>query len=342
MSRTRDLANAAIIGLVAFLPSAALSQTINLKFTTLNPAESFLVVKYMRPWAERINEEAKGLVKIQEFDGFVLANNLNAYDRVMSDVIQITWANQTYEQGQFPGTDVVSLPLTATDSEQVSVALWRLYADGTLAKEYSNLHPFLLIGVPQQGIQTRTKPVKTLEDVRGLRLIAGGKMNTEGVTAIGAAPLSINVGDMYEALQRSTADGCIMPYTAFNPFKLDEVTKYHLEVPFGSAGAMVFMSKTKWDSLPPAVQKIFDDNSGEAASRAFAKVWDAENKRERDVLMHAPGHTVTALTSAELKPWADRLESVKAAWIKATPNGTAIASAFEKYVGQVKAEEAKQ
>jgi len=338
MRRGRVLA--AAIGLAVLLPSAGHADPITLKFTTLNPPQSFLVAKYMRPWAERIAAESKGLVKIEEFDGFVLATNLNAYDRVMSDVIQITWANQNYSQGQFPGTDVVSLPLTARTSEEASVALWRLYADGILAKEYANLHPFLLIGVPQQGIQTRTKRVATLADVQGLRLIAGSKINTEAVSAVGAAPISINVGEMYEALERGTVDGCVMPYTAFDPFKLAEVTHYHLEAPFGSAAAMVFMSKKKWDSLPAAVQKVFDDNSGEAASRAFAKVWDAEQQRERDALMHSPDHTITALTPDQLKPWAERLEGVQAAWIKNTPNGAAVAKAFEAEVAKVRSEEA--
>lgn len=338
----RHRIKAAFAGLlIALLPSMARAEPLELKFTTLNPAASFLVTQYLRPWAERITAQSNGLIKIDEFDGFVLATNLNAYDRVLSDVIQITWANQNYSQGVFPGTEVVSLPLTARTAEEASVALWRLFADGPLAKEYSSIHPFLLIGVPQQGIQTRNKLVKTLADVQGLRLIAGAKINTQAVSAIGAAPLSINVGDMYEALERGTADGCIMPYTAFDPFKLAEVTHYHLEVPFGSAAAMVFMSKTKWDSLSPAIQQVFNDNSGEAASRAFAKVWDVEQQRERDVLMHSPGHTITTPTAEELKPWAERMQSLRDNWIKNTPNGAAIASAFEANVANVR-EEATQ
>src|ERR1700761_5247024 len=117
-----------VLGLLLCSTSAVRADPVALKFTTVNPARSFLVTQYLRPWAERITAQSNGLIKIQEFDGFTLVSNLNAYDRVLSDVVQITWSNQNFAQGVFPGTEVLSLPLTAHNAEEASVALWRMYA----------------------------------------------------------------------------------------------------------------------------------------------------------------------------------------------------------------------
>ena len=57
------------------------------------------------------------------------------------------------------------------------------------------------------------------------------------------------------------------------PYKLAEVTSYHYEMRLGASTGMVFMAKKRYDALPPAAKKILDDNSGEAASRAWGKWW---------------------------------------------------------------------
>src|SRR5690348_13182524 len=78
---------------------------------------------------------------------------------------------------------------------------------------------------------------------------------------------------MDAAIQRGTADGAAVSWTSFNPFKLAEVTSYHVDTRLGTSVAMIFMSKKKYGTLSPAVRKVLDAHSGEAASRAFGAWW---------------------------------------------------------------------
>ena len=72
----------------------------------------------MRPWAERINEQGKGVVKIDIRDGLALANLTNAYERVVNDVVQIAWTLPGYVAGKFPRTQVTSLPFVSGNGEE--------------------------------------------------------------------------------------------------------------------------------------------------------------------------------------------------------------------------------
>ena len=117
--------------LMALLPAgiARADETTTLLFTTNNAPTTPSNAQFMRPWAERINAAGKGAIKIDVRDGTVISDLSNYYDRVMSDVVQISWGMLNTVGGKFRFTalDVASLPFMARSSEEGSVALWRLY-----------------------------------------------------------------------------------------------------------------------------------------------------------------------------------------------------------------------
>ena len=53
-------------------------------------------------------------------------------------------------------------------------------------------------------------PLKSFDDLRGLKLSASSRMQSKTLTALGAAPISIPYTDVYLALQRKTIDGAII------------------------------------------------------------------------------------------------------------------------------------
>src|SRR6185437_6021716 len=241
---------AAMVGIAT--PASA--EELVLKFATLDVPQAHLNVRVHHPWAAKINQQAKGIFRIDVFDGEALANHGNVYNQVVSNVVQIAWGLPSLA-GKFPLLDVTALPyVTQGDSEVASTALWRLYKTGLLDKEFDQVVPLKLIVFPQSGLQFRKEP-RSLESLSGLKIIAGSKIASEIVQRLGGAPLSFRVDEYYETLQRGTADGVLVGWTAFNPFKLAEVTHYHLEVPLGGQTGYIFMAKKEWDALPEPVRK---------------------------------------------------------------------------------------
>ena len=275
---------------LTLVATTAMADEVKLTFATLAPPDSRVAQMAFHPWADRINAAGKGIVQLDTRDGFAIANLDNVYSRVMDDVVQVGWALQGAIGGKFIRSAIAGLPFVSEDCESSSVAFWRLYQSGALGPEYAEIVPLMLVVFPQSGIHL-VHPVASLADLHGLKLIALGKVQADAVTTLGGAPLSIGITDMYTALQRGTADGAVASWTTFDPFRLGDVTRYHLETRLGTSTGMIFMAKKKFDALPSAAQKVLRDNSGEAASRAFGAYLDGDAARVRDNVK-AGGQTV--------------------------------------------------
>lgn len=333
MKRSMWFAFSACAGLL-LLANQVQARELVLKFATLDSPRAHLNVHIHHPWAKKVNADAKGLFRIDVRDGAALANHGNVYNRVLSNVVQIGWGLPLLVRGKFQMAGVVALPYLSDKSTVASVALWRLYETGLLDQDFSEIVALKLIVFPQSGVQYRSKP-KTLDNLDGLKVIAGTKISSDIVNALGGAPLSLRIDQYYEALQRGTANGVIVGWTAFQPFKLAEVTHYHLDVPLGTSPGYVFMAKKQWNALPAAARTILKKHSGESVSREFGKFWDEVVKRGKAMTMKQPGHTLLHLTTAQSESWHKRVSPVIDAWAKASPGRGKVLGTYRKLLAEV-------
>jgi TRAP-type C4-dicarboxylate transport system substrate-binding protein len=328
----------ALLGLAAvvFGAAPAAAQETTLVFATTNAPNAHLNVRGHHPWAERINQAGKGVVRIDVRDGPTIANHLNYYQRVMDDVVQIAWGLPALIAGKFVLTNVTTLPFQVEKAEDASVALWRLHQSGLLDADFNDVVPLYLISFPQVGVHLSKAP-RNLESLAGLKLAVGNKVGADILTRLGGAPISLPVTDYYEAIQRGTVDGSMSQWTQFQPFKLAEVTSYHIDTTLGSAAGMVFMSKKKWATLPEPVRKILMDNSGEKQSRVFGQFWDAVNEEGRASVRGRDKHTTVTLTAEQQNAWRQKVQPVVDDWVKATPGGDKVLDAFKSQIAKAQA-----
>jgi TRAP-type C4-dicarboxylate transport system substrate-binding protein len=329
--------------LLALLAAAGLTMLgtaradeVNLLFGTSTPQGTHISIRVFHPWADRINDQGKGVVHIDMRDGLEIANPGNFYSRVLDDVIQIGWGSFNSVPGTFPLSGFSNMPFQTEKSEDSSVAFWRLYKAGTFDAEYKDIVPLFVQVYPQSQIHL-AKPPKTPGDFTGLRLMVVAKTAADVVTRLGGAPISLMLPDLYQGLQRNTVDGAVMSWTAFQPFKLAEVTTYHIETRLGTPAAMVFMTKKRYAALSPEARKIIDQNSGETESRALGKAWDEVEGEARDAAKSDPKHTVFDPPADMTAKWQAEAAPVTASWEQATPGGDKVLAAFRQTLAQVKA-----
>jgi TRAP-type C4-dicarboxylate transport system substrate-binding protein len=321
--------------LVGFAHGSA-AQEATLIFATTNQPTAHLNVRVQHPWAKRINEAGQGVVRIDVRDGPTLANHVNFYSRVVDDVAQISWGVHGFVAGKFPLSEVGSLPFEVDKSEPASVALWRLWKSGLLDREYNEVVPLYVVAFPQTGIHT-ARPMKAPDSLAGLKIISGQKITAEVVTRLGGTPISLPITDIYEGIQRGTADGVIQQWTAFQPFKLAEVTTYHVDTTLSGATGMVFISKKRYDALPAAARKVIDDHSGEAQSRRFGAFWDSVQDEGRQMVKaRGDKHTIVRLTPEQEKSVRDKIAPVAAEWARSTPGGDKVLGAYRELIAKVK------
>ncbi len=333
---SRFLALAAALALGGAATAARAQEAVTLKFATLSSADGPLNTRMLHPWAERVNAAGKGIVQLDVRDGFAIANYGNIYDRVLDDVVQIAFTVTGSIAGKFALSNVVALPLLFDRPDDASVAYWRLYKSGALDSEYTEIVPLYLVTLANSSFHLNRAPAAPA-DLAGLKIVASSKITSEITQALGASPISLQQNDMYTALQRKAVDGTYGAWTSFPAFKLGEVTSYHIEAKLGGAPAMVFMAKKAFAALPAAARKVLEDNSGEAASRAFGAYWMNLDNEVREQYRHAAGHTVVELAPAQLLGWQEKLQPLYAQWTRDTPGGDKVLAAYRALLKQTAA-----
>jgi TRAP-type C4-dicarboxylate transport system substrate-binding protein len=318
-----------------FAPSAALAEPISLKFASTAPPRAHLNVQIYAPWVERVNKASEGTLKIEFMPGSVLGGDGQMMERVNAGVADIAFDLQAYYPGKFPLTEVVSLPFTFEKSAAASVALWRMVARGEI-KEYDEVIPLNIFTFTNAVLMLR-KDVKSLADVKGLKIAAGGRLRSQVTAAVGANPVSIVINETYQSLNRGVVDGATSPWTAVQPFRLQEVTSHYFDVPLGALAGFVFMNKKKFESLPEKAKKAIMDNSGEAFVAEFGKFWDRIEEEGRQIVRKAGNKVIIKPQGAELAPWREAVAPVIEKWVQETPNGKRVLEVFRTEVEMLSA-----
>jgi TRAP-type transport system periplasmic protein len=326
--RSFGLAVAALA--LGFGVQAASAQETRLLFTSLSPAGS-PNSQFFNSWAQRVNDQSGGALKIEVRDGTALANFGNSYDRVNSDVVQIGWVQPAFIAGKFPLSEVTNLPFMTDDDVNCSIALWRYYKSSVMAAELQDVVPIWASCLAQSGLHFAKAPRSDTE-LNGLKMRVAGKVPSQIVERMGGTPVSMTAESIYEALQRGTIDGMVTSWAAFEPYKFQEVAFYHVEVPIGSNPSMFMMSRKKYESLPPAARKALDDNSGEAIVREAAKHFAA-----RAAVAQLPNHKIVTPPPAQLAALQQKLNPIVVEWAAERPGADKAVETFRQIYAQVKA-----
>jgi TRAP-type C4-dicarboxylate transport system substrate-binding protein len=328
LAKSTSLVAAAVLALsAAFLQDAA-AQT-RLIFASQSPAGTPNTT-FFQGWANRVNEQGKGAVRIEVRDGETLANVANAYDRIADDVIQIGWIIHSLVGNRFPLSDVNSLPFITEDNVACSVAYWRLYKSGLLDTEYKDVVPIWFGCLTTVYLHWAQEP-KQIDDLGGAKFRVAGKIPAQAVQLLGGTPISMPPGEMYEGLQRGTIDGLATTWASFEPYKLHEVSKFHLEVPLGSIPSMHFMSKKKLESLPKDVRDVILANSGEEATRGAGAYFASAAARARAPVAASAQQKIVKPSAAQTEIWKKKVAVIGENWAKERPNGDKVIEAFTKH-----------
>jgi TRAP-type transport system periplasmic protein len=314
---------------------AAPARETRLLFTSLSPAGS-PNSQFFNSWAQRVNDQSGGALKIEVRDGTALANFGNSYDRVNSDVVQIGWVQPAFIAGKFPLSEVTNLPFMTDDDINCSIALWRYYKSPVMAVELQDVVPIWASCLAQSGLHFAKAPRSDAE-LNGLKMRVAGKVPSQIVARMGGTPVSMTAESIYEALQRGTIDGMVTSWAAFEPYKFQEVAFYHVEVPIGSNPSMFMMSRKKYESLPPAARNVLDDNSGEAIVREAAKHFAAQAARARAAVAQLPNHKIVTPPPAQLAALQQKLNPIVVDWASERPGADKAVETFRQIYAQVKA-----
>ncbi len=312
------IAAVAVAGLF-WLGTAAAQQPIVLKVAHFLPTTSTTHAKLLVPWCEKIERDSKQRLKCQLYPSMQLGGTPpQLFDQARDGVADIVWTLPTYQAGRFPKSEVFELPFMAKNSETGSPAFWD-YVHKNAMDEFKGVKILALHVHDGSLLHFANKRVTNLEEIKGLKVRAPTRIGTKFLSAIGAVPVQMPVPQVTESIAKGVIDGAMIPWEVVPAMKLQEVTKYHLDTPPGlpktsNSIFVIAMNQAKYDSLPPDLKKIIDDNTGLEWSKQIGKVFDGTTATGKKLAADAGG-VFDTLSPSEYERWQKACEPVVKEWI---------------------------
>lgn len=302
-----------------------------LRFGYPNPPNTDQYHDLIEGWTQKVNSDANGLFRVQIFAGSTLIDMRSTLDRVEDGVADIAFCVLGPVSSLFPQTLVATLPGAAHDSRKTGLAMQRLYDTGVIADEWTKVKP-LGFGI-YPGLTYHTiRPVKTLSDMKGLKISIQDRLAGETLEALGGVPISLPLDQVYQALQHGTIQGVTLGWPGVTGYKLTDVVKYHVLEPFGAIEAVIIMNNATYARLSPAAKRVIDADSGTFLTDWFGRVVDRTTQQAIDEIRNTKGQTVEPLAPDQRALWMKAIEPVIGAWEKSTPNGPQVLAAFRKEI----------
>jgi TRAP-type C4-dicarboxylate transport system substrate-binding protein len=272
--------------------------------------------QFVQKWADEVKEATDGRVEITVYAGGTLASSTDALDAVKQRTCDMAVCFTSFFPGQFPLTEVVSLPMTGLDNAvQATNVLWDLWDySEALQEELSPYKVLMLYSNPNNIIGT-TSPVYTADDMKGLKLRVTSGTPADMSVAWGATPMTISSSEIYQSLEKDVIQGYLIDYTGVNAWSLYEVTDYYTEMPFYVAPWALLMNMDSWNALPSDLQEIIDSLSDRDRSIAFAEVNEQEANDTRETALNEYNATIIEPTEEQLATFKPAAEAYVADWV---------------------------
>ncbi|MDF1790724.1 MAG: TRAP transporter substrate-binding protein DctP [Thalassobaculaceae bacterium] len=304
---------AAVAASLGMAGSALAQDEVTLRWGHYLPNSAFLEVE--QNFAKKIEERTGGKVKIDitYAGGLGKGNELmtlagrGAID--MASVVPGYYADQLLFIRAFQIPFVFDTPAEAMTLSRNSFAELPMFS-----AELDKFNVKFLFHQPL-GQYFLTGPDGNCDTVAGLK---DKKIRSFGAdipklhAAVGAVPVSIGVGDIYEALQRGTLDYSFINAGNIVTNRFYEPGKFNCGPVAAITGHLITISKRAWEKLTPETQAIFVEES-KASQQEYLEWIDAfENKALEDI--QAAGGVVKEFPPAELAKWKAAAPDLLAEW----------------------------
>jgi len=274
--------------------------------------------KFLAPWARKVEAESGGRIRIELFPSMQLGGApAQLFDQAREGVADIVWAVPGSMPGRFAKIEVFELPFVLSGRALVNSKTIEDYAAANLQDEFREIHP-LCFSCRDHGILHTTRAIKSIDDLKGLRLHVPNRLAGEAVQALGAHGVTVPTPQVPMALAAHAIDGCLDPWDVVPSLRLNDLLKNHTdfaESALSTATFVLAMNKVAYERLPRDLKTVIDNNSGQAAAGMAGAMWDVEAKAVADTARDR-GDPITILAAEDVAHWRKATEPVIATWQK--------------------------
>jgi TRAP-type C4-dicarboxylate transport system substrate-binding protein len=272
--RSKSLCLLAALGL-AWSSALFAQQKIEMKLAYF-VGDQHAMSQWLIKWSEQLEKGSGGRIAVKRFPSAQMGPTPQHYDFARTGQADVTWFLHGGTPGRFPLTEIVNLPFMVGSAE---VGIKVLNDSQLRAKyldaEHKGVKILMLLTHQPGGPHTTRKPIRTLDDFKGLRLRFASPTVRDFVQALGAAPMGVQPTEVSDQLQKGTLDGAFMDYGGAGiAFKLGGIIKYSTELYSYVTSFGIAMNQDFWNKLPPDLKKLVTD-SVTGKEKEVGQAWDA-------------------------------------------------------------------
>jgi len=228
----------------------------------------------LEEFCRELEQRTGGRVKADYYTGGSLLTAPAMFDGVVDGIADIGYSHVYYTPGRMPVTETAGLPL-AYPSAWVSGQVLNDFYNEFKPKEFDDVKVLFMNTSTPSAIATAKKPIRKLEDLKGL-IIRAPSLSGEVIAALGGTPAPTPMMEVYDAIAKGELDGEQSNFETLLSFKFAEVVKYSTSIwqlsfpyPF-----YLVMNKDSYNKLPSDIKPIFNELVGEYKER-FLLVWNS-------------------------------------------------------------------
>ncbi len=274
--------------------------------------------KFITPWARKVEAESGGRIRIDLFPSMQLGGAPAAlFDQARDGSADIVFAAPSLTPGRFPKIETFELPFIPARRALVSSRALADFAAANLQDEFRDFYTICFC-CSDRAVLHANRPVRTIEDVKDLKLHVQTRFAAEAMRTFGAHPVIMPSAQLPVGISEHVIDACLDPWHLVPPLRLNDLLRSHTEFSDFSPSARTYvlaMNKASYDRLPRDLKIVIDNNSGQPAAALAGAMWDIQAAAVANMVVERGDLIVTLLPEA-VAHWRKAAEPVLDAWRK--------------------------
>ncbi|MEA2836795.1 MAG: hypothetical protein QOD89_1345 [Bradyrhizobium sp.] len=264
-------------------------------------AEDYPTVQALHFMGSMIAERSGGRDQIRVFHSRQLGEEKETIEQTRAGAIDLNRTNGALIGNFVPAMNVLAMPFLFRSIEHLQKVL-----DGPIGNEILNsFEPYGFVGLAfydsgARSIYNSVRPVRTLADIKGLRLrVQQSALMSDMVRALGAEPVELPYGQVITGLATKLIDGAENNWPSFVTTDHYKFAGYYTLTEHTMSPEVLVMSKKAWESLSAEDRKLFRDAALQSNLFMRAKWKDLEqSSRQR-----AEAARVTIVADFDRRPF---------------------------------------
>jgi tripartite ATP-independent transporter DctP family solute receptor len=275
-------------------------------------AKDFPTNQAVMHMGEELSKATGGKDTIKIFSDSSLGSEKDTVEQVKIGALDMVRVNTASFHGIVPESMIPSLPFLFRDIEHFRKTMYGVQGDKILAA--FDKAGFIGLALYESGARSMyaKKPIKTLADVKGLKIrVQPSDLFVSLVGAMGASAAPMPFAEVYTGLKTGLIDAAENNYPSYDETKHYESAPFYSETMHSMAPEVLVFSKKIWETLTKERQAAIRKAAKDSVPY-YVALWEAKEKAAKASVIKA-GTKIVPAAEVDRKSF---VEVEKSVWDK--------------------------